>query len=365
MNSKWNYFAQWELSHGNKWSPIKARGLKKVWNTAVKGEIKQLLSGGDNDCLIAFCGKDSVLRLNLQGEELWKTSLFEGGPPMKEYDFPPHMIDGAWFYRETLFAQMAGVAPIQLNPVTGQVLRRMKYGSAEDPFDPMRNYGTSLYLEGNKWHTVTGPTTICEIERSGYLKFLGLVGLPPCLGWEGLEVGGVLFPPLHSGNQLANFSLNVLMKMGGNIVFGCDSRGPRNRHLRIATDGDYYHAFIVKDAVDAFITNEGGYLVTQHHDENLTRFWLECRQLSDPERVVWRTEDCGWMIWSMGSGDTVWHHEWCGPFKKGKDWLVGRDLQTGVEIYRKAEACRFMGMFCGPYIITASGRSITAWEPVP
>ena len=147
-------------------------------------------------------------------------------------------------------------------------------------------------------------------------------------------------------------------------VFQCHKSGD-NRHLRIAKNRDYFGAIVILDAVDAFITGQSGYLVTKHHDERRLKWWLECRLLNNPERVLWRTEACGWMTWFMGTGDTVWHTEWCGPGVKGKDWLIGRELVTGAEIYRKAEACRFMGLFCGPLIITASARSITAWEAVP
>mgnify|MGYP000524096430 CR=1 FL=1 len=283
---------------------------------------------------------------------------------MREYDFPPYVIDGAWFYRETLFAQMAGVAPIQLNPETGEVLRRMKLGLADESFDRNSNYGTSSYLYHDLWHTVTGPYSLCRIERSGFLELLQLVELPPCLGWKAGQSGKTLIPPLKHGIKY-DLSVSVLMICGNFMVFACSNSGPTNRHLRIAKDRDYFSAFVVKDAVDAFITGDENYLVTKHHDENRSQWWLECRQLNDPEQVLWRTEACGWMTWFMGTGDTVWHTEWCGPNVKGKDWLIGRDLVTGAEIYRKPEACRFMGLFCGPLIITASGRSITTWEAVP
>lgn len=114
MMRDWFFFAKWELSDGNKWTPLKALGLRKVWKYSVQGELKKIIPGGD-DRLVAFSGKDTVVMLDLAGQEMWRTSLFEGGPRKKDYDFPRNMIDGAWFYRETLFAQMAGVAPIQLN----------------------------------------------------------------------------------------------------------------------------------------------------------------------------------------------------------------------------------------------------------
>ena len=127
MNPNWSCFNEWEFSDGNKWSPLKAHGLRKAWKYTVQGELRNFIPGGDEDCIIAFSGKESVVRVDLSGQVVWKTSLFEGLPAKNEYVLPSIVIGGAWFYRETLFAEVAGVAPIQLSPETGEVLRRMKY----------------------------------------------------------------------------------------------------------------------------------------------------------------------------------------------------------------------------------------------
>lgn len=284
---------------------------------------------------------------------------------MNDYDFPPYMIDGAWFYRETLFAQMAGVAPIQLDPESGEVKRRSHFGdpdTSEKDFDPEGHYYSRFRLFQGNWITGTGPGVYAKITRSGLLERVELDPLSICLGWTGVQSGDRFIHSANDGDRVDQV-LEVSLITGEWTVFKCH-KSAKNRHLRIAKNGDYFGAIVVLDAVDAFITGQSEYLVTKHHDEQRSNWWLECRLLNDLERVLWRTEACGWMTWFMGTGDTVWHTEWCGPGVKGKDWLIGRDLVTGAEIYRKAEACRFMGLFCGPLIITASARSITAWEAI-
>ena len=247
--------------------------------------------------------------------------------------------------------------------------------TGQEPFDRNRNYSTSLFLINGEWRTPASPFSLCKIERSGFLELVELVPLPLCLGWSGPQCDGKLVAPLMNNVEyrstgrmpVSELSVQVQVFCGKWVVFWCANPGASNRHihLRVAKEGDFFTAFVVKDGVDAFIAADERYLVTKHHDEDRRHWWLECRLLNNPEQVLWRTEACGWMTWFMGTGDTVWHTEWCGPDVKGKGWLIGRDLATGAEIYRKAEACRFMGLFCGPLTITASGRSITAWEAVP
>lgn len=290
--------------------------------------------------------------LDLDGRKIWKASLMPTYPKDPNFRIPPNMIGAEWFYPETLFVQMAGVDPVQLNPDSGLVVRQTVWHEriSDHDFHPDSLLSSSRYLANQEWLTSMGPYNICKILRSGYLELPGQLLMEPCLGWKGVSSGGVLHPSSLRLKEY-DFSLTVLLKCESFFIFRC-SYGKPTQHLRIVRDSDFSSGFPIENGVDAFITGDLQFVVSLHHDHLRNSFWLECRCLNDLEKDIWRTASSSWINWFMGAGNTVWYTDMTFTEVSKKDWLVGLDLETGRELSRKEESCRYFGMFCGPYLIT-------------
>jgi hypothetical protein len=364
MNSDWASFSKWEHSTGNKWFPLEFRGLRKKWKYTVQGELKSLLPSGDETRLLAVSGKEWALMLDLEGREIWNVSLMPTYRPHASTFPQPIMILAEWFYPETIFVKMAGIPNVMLNPDTGEVIKQCVRvdGSIDDFYHPNMTFGPiNMLLEG-KWFSFCNPNAIAQIQRSGFLGTPERTILPPCLGWVGsYSTGDGLIAPLAPFKS-AELGVEVIIAKAPYLVYRCLEQDC-SLHIRAVHDGDFAGAVIIKNGTDAFITGEGQFLVTKHHDAQRRNWWLECRRMNELGNVIWRTESCGWLYWFLGTGNTVWYTELTGIQGQGKDWLIGLDLETGKEFHRKAEPCRYFGMVCGSLFITANGRSITAWEP--